>query len=74
MLVMPLAPDALPGRSVEPAQGVVLNAGLVVSLPKARVPVRFAAQDATVTLQLRLVPLAVWGSTGMTWEENLESK
>ena len=64
MRVKVLVQNAPLEKSVEPAQGVVLNAGLVVSLPKARVPVRFAVRDATVTLQLRLVSRAVWGSTG----------
>ena len=69
MRVKVLVQNAPLEKSVEPVQGVVLNAGLVVSLPRARVPVRFAAQDATVSLQLRLVPRAVWGSTGK-WQEN----
>ena len=73
MLVMPLAPDALPGRSVEPAQGVVLNAGLVVSLPKARVHARSAAPVHTAITSPRRARSVVSESTGKR-QENFESK
>ena len=73
MLAMPLAPNALPGRSVEPVLRAAQIAWLGVSLSKARAHARSAAPVNTAITSPRRARSVVPESTGKR-QENFESK